>query len=186
VGASALVDRYWLGLGPSTHLTDQFPWGLWKFNVLWGIALGAGGFLTAGIVYVFKLKKFEPVLRPAVLVAFLAYQCLGVGSLLVDLGRPYKIWHTLIYWQHHSLLFEISWCIMIYTCVLAIEFLPVVLEKFGKHKLGHAVHRIAVPFVIVGVVASTLHQSSLGGLFLIVPQKIMKFCIRRSCPSSSS
>ncbi len=60
----------------------------------------------------------------------------------------------------------------LYTTVLFLEFLPVVFEKFGWHKPLEWIHRISVPLMILGVLLSTLHQSSLGTLFLIVPEKL--------------
>jgi Ni/Fe-hydrogenase subunit HybB-like protein len=97
----------------------------------------------------------------------------AVGALLVDLGRYHQIWRPIFYWQHHSVLFEVSWCIMLYTGVLTVEFAPILLDKLGWERLSRAVHAITVPFVICGVILSTLHQSSLGSLFLIVPTKLL-------------
>ena len=46
-----------------------------------------------------------------------------------DLGQPWRIWHALVYWNPHSVLFEVSWCVMLYTTVLALEFAPIVFER---------------------------------------------------------
>jgi Ni/Fe-hydrogenase subunit HybB-like protein len=173
VGGYVLVLRYTEGLGPVTNLSDTFPWGIWKGTVLWGIAISAGGFVTAGSVYIFRLEKLHSVLRPAVLAAYLGYLFLGVGSLVIDIGRSYRIWHPIIYWQHHSVLFEVAWCVILYTVVLTVEFLPILLEKLQWNRILRIVRSVTIPFVIAGVVLSTLHQSSLGGLFLIVPRKLL-------------
>ena len=70
---SALI-RLFLGLGATTNLNDAYPWGLWiSFDVLAGVALAGGGFTMAAIIYVFNLKKFEPLLRPAKISAFIGY-----------------------------------------------------------------------------------------------------------------
>jgi Ni/Fe-hydrogenase subunit HybB-like protein len=61
---------------------------------------------------------------------------------------------------------------MSYLTVLAIEFAPVVFEGLKWEKWAHIVHKFIMPFVILGVVLSTLHQSSLGSLLLIQPQKL--------------
>lgn len=168
----AVVTRFTGGLGAMTNLSDTFPWGIWiGFDVLSGVALSAGGFLMAGAVYIFGLKKFYPILRPAILTAYLGY-LLVVGGLLMDLGRPYNIWHPMIYWQHHSVMFEVGWCVTLYNTVLTVEFLPLLLEKFRWHRALRFVHSITIPVVIAGVILSTLHQSSLGALFLIVPDKL--------------
>ena len=173
LGGYAFATRYALGLGAVTNLTDAFPWGLWKAMVLCGIAFAAGGFLTACMAYVFRIRIFYPILRPIVLASYLCYTLSASGALIVDLGRYYKIWMPIVSWQHRSVLFEVSWCVMLYTCVLTVEFAPIVLQKLGWHRLERFVHAATVPFVICGVVLSTVHQSSLGSLFLIVPEKLL-------------
>jgi Ni/Fe-hydrogenase subunit HybB-like protein len=172
LGGITVVTRFTGGLGAMTNLSDTFPWGIWiGFDVLSGVALSAGGFLTAGAVYVLGLKKFYPILRPAILTAYLGY-LLVVGGLFIDLGRPYNIWHPMIYWQHHSVMFEVGWCVTLYNIVLTVEFLPLLLEKFRWHRALRFIHSITIPVVIMGIILSTLHQSSLGALFLIVPTKL--------------
>jgi Ni/Fe-hydrogenase subunit HybB-like protein len=171
-GIVATIIRFTRGLGASTNLSDEFPWGLWiGFDILCGVGLAAGGFTLAAIVYVFNIKRFEPIVRPTILTAFLGYALVIVG-LMYDLGRPLQIWHAIIMWNHHSVMFEVAWCVMLYTTVLALEFAPVVLEKFQMTKTQRMLHRISIPLIILGVLLSTLHQSSLGSLYLIVPEKL--------------
>jgi Ni/Fe-hydrogenase subunit HybB-like protein len=172
-GGILLVSRWTEGLGSVTHLSDTFPWGLWKFNVLYGVALGAGGFVTAGLVYVFRIRVFYPILRTAVLIAYLGYTLLGLVSLLIDIGRPLNFWSPFVNWQHYSVLFEVFWCISLYTIVLTVEFSPILLERLGWNRVARSIHLITIPSVMAGVILSTLHQSSLGSLFLIVPEKIL-------------
>jgi Ni/Fe-hydrogenase subunit HybB-like protein len=168
---SALL-RFIKGLGAATNLSDQFPWGLWiGFDVLCGVGLAAGGFTLAAIVYVFHLERFRPVLRPSILTAFLGYVLVAV-ALLFDLGKPYNIWHPLVMWNPHSVMFEVAWCVMLYLTVLALEFSPAVLERFRLRAPLRIVEAATIPLVIAGVLLSTLHQSSLGSLFLIVPSKL--------------
>jgi len=143
--------------------------GFWiGFDVLCGVALAAGGFVIAATVYVFHREKYHAIVRPAVLTAFLGYAAV-VGGLLFDLGLPWNIWRPVIHWQHHSALFEVAWCVMLYLTVLALEFSPVVLEKSPFHKLYRIAKALTLPLVILGIMLSTLHQSSLGTLFLIMP-----------------
>ena len=164
--------RFTKGLGAATNLSDRFPWGLWiGFDVVCGVGLAAGGFTLAAIVYVFNLRRFHPILRPAILTAFLGYALVAV-ALIYDLGKPYNIWHPLIMWNHHSVMFEVAWCVMLYLTVLALEFSPVVFERLRMQKALKLLQTITIPLVIAGVLLSTLHQSSLGSLFLIVPSKL--------------
>ena len=171
-GFYASVLRFTRGLGAATNLSDRFPWGLWiGFDVLCGVGLAAGGFTLAAIVYVFHLERFRPVLRPSILTAFLGYG-LVAAALLYDLGKPYNIWHPLIMWNPRSVMFEVAWCVMLYLTVLALEFSPAVFERFRLRTPLRVIKGLTIPLVIVGVLLSTLHQSSLGSLFLIVPAKL--------------
>jgi Ni/Fe-hydrogenase subunit HybB-like protein len=171
-GLYATYLRIFYGLGGSTNLSDQFPWGIWiGFDVMCGVGLAAGGFTLVAIVHIFNVEKYRPVLRPAILTAFLGYVLVVVG-LLYDLGRPDRLWHPLVMWNPHSVMFEVAWCVTLYSTVLFLEFIPVVLEKFGFHKPMAWIHRISVPLMILGILLSTLHQSSIGSLFLIVPSKL--------------
>ena len=95
-----------------------------------------------------------------------------IVALMFDLGQPWRIWHAIVYWNTHSVMFEVAWCVMLYTTVLAVEFSPVVFEYFGLHAPARIIHRLITPLVILGVLLSTLHQSSLGSLYLIVPSKL--------------
>jgi c(7)-type cytochrome triheme protein len=172
VGAWATVVRFSQGLGASTNLSDQFPWGIWiGFDLLVGVALAAGGFTITATVYIFNLERFRPITRPTVLTAFLGY-LLVIFALLFDIGRPYRIWHPLIMWNTRSALFEVAWCVMLYTTVLALEFSPMLLERLKLDRPARVIRGLSVPLVIVGVLLSTLHQSSLGTLFVIVPEKM--------------
>lgn len=170
--AYATFVRFYYGLGASTNLSDQFPWGIWiGFDILCGVGLAAGGFTLAATVHIFNIKTFKPIVRPAILTAFLGY-VLVVFALLFDLGRPYRIWHPLIMWNPRSVMFEVAWCVTLYSTVLALEFAPAVLERFKMERTLKALKAIMIPLVIAGVLLSTLHQSSLGSLFLILPQKL--------------
>jgi Ni/Fe-hydrogenase subunit HybB-like protein len=171
-GAVATVIRFGWGLGASTNLSDAFPWGLWiGFDILCGVGLAAGGFVVAAATYVFNRPEYKPILRSAILTAFLGY-VLVVSALMFDLGRPWYIWHAIIMWNPHSVMFEVAWCVMLYTTVLFLEFSPMVLEPLKMVRLQQILHRVTIPLVIVGIILSSLHQSSLGSLYLIVPTKV--------------
>jgi Ni/Fe-hydrogenase subunit HybB-like protein len=172
VTATVAIARFLGGLGATTNLSDGTPWGLWVgFDVMGGVALAAGGFVIAAIVYCFRVEQLRPLVRPAVLTAFLGYVAVAVG-LMFDLGRPWNIWRPMFFWQHHSVLFEVAWCVMLYTTVLALEFLPVPLESSRFHGLMKLLKKVTLPLVITGIMLSTLHQSSLGSLFLIAPGRV--------------
>lgn len=164
--------RFTQGLGAVTHLSDTFPWGLWiGFDVLCGVGLAAGGFAVTATVHILHLKEFKPIVRPTVLTAFLGY-LLVIAALVFDLGKPWNIWHPIIMWNPHSVMFEVGWCVMLYTTVLSLEFAPIVLERFKLDWMLKLLKTVTPILVIMGVILSTLHQSSLGSLFLILPEKM--------------
>jgi Ni/Fe-hydrogenase subunit HybB-like protein len=172
MGVIAVVLRFALGLGAVTNLNDGHPWGLWiAFDVMTGVALAAGGFTLSAAVYVFDLKKFHGLVRPAKLSAFIGYSLVVIG-LLVDLGLPWRIWHALVMWNTSSVLFEVAWCVMLYTTVLAMDVLSMAFEALKKDRAVKFFRSIYIFLVVAGIVLSTLHQSSLGALFLIVPEKM--------------
>lgn len=170
---SVAAVRFLFGLGATTNLGDGNAWGLWVgFDVMGGVALAAGGFIVTAAVYIFKLERLHAIVRPAVLTAFLGYVAVAFG-LLFDLGLPWNIWHMIVYWNPHSPLFEVGWCVMLYLTVLTLEFLPVPAEEFPQlAKARAALVRLRLPLVLLGIGLSTLHQSSLGSLFLIMPYRV--------------
>lgn len=180
IGFISMVIRYIYGIGAVSNLSDGRPWGFWiSFDLYCGVALAAGGFTSAAWVYVFHREKYQPMARPAVLTAFLGYTMV-ILALLVDVGQPWYIWHAMINWNFHSPLFEVAICVMTYSVVLALEFSPAVFEGLSKSNLPifrrfnwhvplRVIHAIEIPLVIAGVVLSTLHQSSLGSMLLMMP-----------------
>jgi Ni/Fe-hydrogenase subunit HybB-like protein len=171
-GAYSTWIRFRYGLGASTNLSDEFPWGVWiGFDVLCGVMLAAGGFTLMAIIHIFNAKRFKPIARPALLTAYLGYILVCI-ALMYDLGKPWNIWHPLIMWNPHSVMFEVGWCVMLYSTVLTLEFLPIVFEKFRMERPMRIIHMISTPLIIAGVILSTLHQSSLGSLYLIMQGKL--------------
>ena len=171
-GVIAGAARFVFGLGATTNLNDGYPWGLWiSFDVLTGVALAAGGFTLSAIVYVFDLKEFRPLLRPAKLSAFVGYVMVVLG-LFFDLGLPWRLWHPLVMWNPRSVLFEVSWCVMLYTTVLALDVLTMILEAREEERWVRILRSIYVALVVAGIVLSTMHQSSLGAMYLLMPEKM--------------
>jgi len=175
-GLVASIIRFTSGLGAATGLNDSAPWGLWIAFKLVFVALAGGGFTLAGMVYIFHLERYRPILRRAILIALLGYGSFIV-SLIFDLGLPWHIYMPIINWQHHSVMFEIAWCVMLYFSVLVLEFSPVILEHpWFRHPIFKTIldwlHRLTLPLIIAGIILSTLHQSSLGSLFLIMPHRV--------------
>jgi formate dehydrogenase iron-sulfur subunit len=216
-GAVSFVARFALGLGGSTHLSNTWAWGLWiVFDLVW-IAVAAGAFATAGIIYVFRRKDLYSIGRSAVLMGLLSYSFVTV-TLVADLGLPWHFWQLAVQAPKHSAMFEVSWCVGLYVTILFLEFMPVAFERWGMRKamarwktvaplwvvvavtlfvwlMSRNVFWAGLAFVVFGVLAwafrpkveekpvpimlaiaavtlSTMHQSSLGSLFLLMPDKL--------------
>lgn len=173
VGIPIIVYRFVRGLGAVTNLSQTTPWGLWiGFDMLAGIALAAGGYTIASAVYIFGLTEYRPIVRPAILTGFLGY-LFAVAGLLCDLGQPWRVWYPIFYSAGPtSVMFEVGWCVFLYTTVLFLEFTPPLFEWLGLRTLRRYAVQLTVALTVLGVMLSTLHQSSLGALFLMAPTKL--------------
>ncbi len=173
VGLFITVLRFTKGLGAVSNLSNHSPWGIWiGFDLLVGVALAAGGYVTSAAVYVFGMKRYHSAVRPAVLTGFLGYLFVVI-ALHYDVGRPWRLPYPFIVgWGTTSLLFEVGLCVALYLTVLFLEFTPAPLEWLGLTKTRNLAVKLTMVLTIFGVVLSTLHQSSLGALFLIAPSKL--------------
>src|SRR5215472_3777838 len=175
-GAYAAYARFALGFERSTNLADSQPWGLWVgLGTLCGVGISAGGFALAAAVYLLGFERYRPVVRAAVLLSFLGYLSVVVG-MMYELGLPWRIWHPIVMWNRRSVLFEVSWCVMLYTTVLSLEFSPSLVEKIPWVRLRDWYlkwhHHVLVALVLIGAILSSLHQSFLGGLYLLAKGKV--------------
>jgi len=173
VGLIITVLRFTGGLAAVTNLSDYNPWGLWiGFDLLCGVALAAGGYVTSASVYIFGMKKYHSAVRPAILTGFLGY-ALVVLALNYDVGRPWRLPYPFVVQAGTtSVLFEVGACVLLYLVVLFVEFTPAASEWLGLKRARNLVVRLTMVLTILGVILSTLHQSSLGALFLIAPSKL--------------
>ena len=175
-GLYSMYARFALGFQAATNLTDPQPWGLWVgLGTLCGVGLSAGGFAIAASVYLLGFERYRPILRTSVLISFLGYCTVCVG-MLYELGIPWRIWHPIVMWNRHSVLFEVSWCVMLYTTVLALEFSPALVEKIPWVRARELYlrwhHSILIALVLAGTLLSSMHQSFLGGLYLITKGRL--------------
>lgn len=163
-----------------TNLSDLAPWGLWIVVDLSFIALSAGAFSLSALAHLLGRENFKPVARIAVFIGILGYTG-AMMSLLLDIGRPDRFWHSLVYWQTHSMLWEVTMCITLYFSVLLLEVFPMLVElpflaRFKwLNRLGHRVHRFAPLLAVMGMALSLLHQSSLGATYGVVAGRAFLF-----------
>ena len=165
------VYRLVFGLGSATNLNDRWPWGLWiGFDVLTGVALAGGGYSTCLLVHVLRIKKFNTIARSAMLTSLIGYLLVMCG-LFLDIGRWFNFWAPFVSWGYHSVLFEVFWCVSIYTLIQTLEFGEIATEKIAKswHRF---LKKIMPVLFIVGIILPTLHQSSLGALYVIEVGKL--------------
>jgi Ni/Fe-hydrogenase subunit HybB-like protein len=166
LGMSAGLYRLYAGLGDTTNLSTVFPWGLWISFDLTTVAFAGAAFTLAALVYIFHMHDLHTAVRPTVLFGLLGYISVLV-ILFFDLGRWDRFWHFLVYPNLTSALFEVSWCIALYSGILVYEFSPVILDRFKNEKISKFVEKITIGMVIAGITLSSMHQSSLGSLFVI-------------------
>ncbi len=172
VGIPLLIYRFAVGLGATTNLSQSAPWGIWiGFDMMTGIVLAAGGFTIGAAVELFGLKAYHAIERPAILTAFLGYVMAVIG-LLADLGRPWNIVQAIFNYGTASALFEVAWCVMLYTSVLLLEFTVPVFEWLGWRKVQAVMKKALIALTVLSVMFSTMHQSALGSLFLLAPTKL--------------
>lgn len=166
-----VVVRLVTGYHLVTNLSDESPWGLWiAFDVMTGVALAGGGYSTALLVHSFSYEKYKVVARGALLTSLFGYILVMVG-LFLDIGQWFNFWRPFVSWGYHSVLFEVFWCVSIYTTVLALEFCEVLTERIVKNMHRYIVRALPI-LIIVGLIFPMMHQSSLGGLFLIAKSKM--------------
>lgn len=180
IGLIAGASVLWVGLDV-TNLSNRVPWGLWITVDLSAIALGAGAFSLSTIVYIFRVKSFAPIARMAVFVGFVGYTS-AMLALVMDIGRPDRFWHPMVYWNIHSVLWEVTMCVMFYSAVLIFELAPALLEskwavqRFPRGpQIAHLMHRFTPVVSVVGLGLSLLHQSSLGATYGVLAARPLWF-----------
>ena len=171
IALAIIAVRLVTGYQYVTNLTDETPWGLWiAFDVMTGVALAGGGYSTALLVSGFRYTKYGEVARSALLTSLLGYMMVMLG-LFLDIGQWFNFWRPFVSWGYTSVLFEVFWCISIYTTILSLEFYEIATERVLTST--HKYIKKALPvLVIIGLVFPLMHQSSLGGLFLIAKSKM--------------
>ncbi len=70
------------------------------------------------------------------------------------------------------MLFEVGLCVFLYLITLFIEWVPSAFEWLGFRKPREIIVKMTLALTIFGVILSTMHQSSLGALYLIAPSKL--------------
>lgn len=171
IGLALIAYRLVTGLGTVTNMNDEWPWGFWiAFDVLCGVALAGGGYGTALLIYVLRIDSLSPVGRAAMLTSFIGYLLVAAG-LLVDVGQWFNFWRPFISWGHSSVLFEVFICISAYIIVQFLEVSEIITEKIGT-KFHNFLKKILPALIIIGIMIPTMHQASLGGLYLMMEDKL--------------
>ena len=169
-----LLVRFFFGMGAVTNLNGGYPWGIWVvYDIVVGTAFACGGYALAVTVYVFNKGRYHPLVRTALLTSLLGY-ALGAAGAFIDMGRYWNFYNMFLPWQvnPHAVMLEVGLCVCLYVMVLAIEFLPTVLEKFKAEALQHKLSRVLFFFISLGILLPTMHQSSLGSFLIAMGWKV--------------
>ena len=139
--------RYVKGIGAVSNMSDGYPWGIWiTYDVATGTAIACGGYAMAILIYIRNHMRYHPMIRSAILTSMFGYGLAGF-SVMVDVGRPWNAYNFFIpsKWQANSAMFEVALCVMAYTSVLFMEFMPAILsylEKTDWHTLQALMDRL--------------------------------------------
>lgn len=140
IGFALIAVRFIKGIGAVSNLSDGYPWGIWiTYDVATGTAIACGGYAVAILVYIRNKMHYHPLIRSAVLTSLFGYGLAGF-SVMVDVGRPWNAYNFFVpsQWQANSAMFEVALCVMAYTNVLFIEFLPAVLTRLQQTNWSRA------------------------------------------------
>jgi len=184
IAEAVIVYRFIAGIGSVSNMNDGYTWGIWEpINVVVFTGIGAGAYSVGLLCYLLNRGQYHPLIRPAVLLAAIAYS-LGGASIVVALGRPWNMYLLALppLWNLSSVLLEVAVCVIAYVCVLWIELLPAVFDNaasstsrvrsdWGRRWGGRLAK--AMPYVIaLAMLLPTMHQSSLGGLMIVAGPKL--------------
>ncbi len=173
VGLPLIALRFYVGLSLVTHASHDYPWGLFLgWGLFGGVPLSATGFVMATAYYIFGFRRYHSLVRLGVLTGFLGY-LFAVVYLLTDLGRPWRIYYPMFMgFGTASVLFLVAWHVATYLTVQFLEFSPAILEWLKSRRVRRWASMITIGMTIAGIILSTLHQSALGAMFLLVPGKL--------------
>lgn len=169
-----LVVRFATGMGAVTNLSGGYPWGIWVvYDIVVGTAFACGGYALAVTVYVFNKGRYHPLVRTAVLTSLLGY-ALGAAGAFIDMGRYWNFYNMFLPWQvnTHAVMLEVGLCVFVYVLVLAVEFMPAVLEKYKLQALQKKLGGVLFFFIALGILLPTMHQSSLGSFLIAMGWKV--------------
>ena len=172
-GLPLIVLRYAHGLTAILNPSNTYPWGLFIcFGLLGIVPLSATGYIMASAVYLFGMKEYRPLLRLALLTGFLGY-FFAVVFIFMDIGRSWRLpFPMLVSYGTASVLFLVAWHVALYLTTQFVEFCPAIFEWLGADRFRRWSLRVTIAATVFGVILSTLHQSALGALFLLMPGKV--------------
>jgi Ni/Fe-hydrogenase subunit HybB-like protein len=186
-GLALTLYRFVFGIGSVANLNDGYSWGAWKpISIIVFTSMASGGYAVALLLFVFNRQTFARVARTALLTSALGYTT-GVIVLGIDIGRPWNFWRILYpgWWNLHSVLLEVAVCISTYIIFLWLEMSHPFLEgaatsnQWSLRRLAHTLEpklHAVFPFVVaMAIVLPTMHQSSLGSLFLLAGVRVHPF-----------
>lgn len=173
LGVVTGIYRLAVGLGPTTNLSDHYPWGLWIALDVFLIPAAGAAFTVSAISHFFNRDDYHEILGPAVLVGLLGYISVAL-ILILDLGRWHQFYNILVppYINLHSFLEEVALSVTLYTGVLVLEIAPTFLERWNLEVPKRFIERFILIIAGVGILISTVHQSSIGSMFVLLESRL--------------
>ncbi len=110
IGAVGVFQRLTEGHTPAAY-GSYIPWGMWVAAYVYLIGLSAGAFLLSALVYVFDVRRLEPIGKLALFTALIAL----IGALLIiwfDIGHMERFWYVYVYGRPTSMM---AWMVWLYT-----------------------------------------------------------------------
>lgn len=164
---AAIIGLHGLWLRFTTgHLaagyTSYVPWGLWVAGYIYFIGLSAGAFLLSSLVYVFGVRRLEPIARLTLATAAITL-ILALITIWFDLGHAARFWETFTRPQFHSMM---AWMVWLYTAY----FIVIVVELFYALRANPspAQRRGLAILGGIGVPLAVAFHGGVGALFATV------------------
>lgn len=160
MGGYAWTVQFTRGLAV-TGMGNTVIWALYIANYTFFIGLGGAGILISSAIYIFDVKRFEPLAKIALLVSMIC-TLLAATSILPDLGRPDRIAHVFLYGMLQS---PFIWDL---TTILSYLIVCTVYLWFSTIRPSHKAVKVIAP---IAVVLSVADQSVAGWIFGLVKSR---------------
>ena len=103
------------------NYTSSIPWGLWVAAYVYFVGLSAGSFLLSALIYVFGLRRLEPIGKLALFTALVSLLA-ALLTIWLDIGHMERFYYVFSRGNPVSMMAWMVWLYTAYFVVLSIEF----------------------------------------------------------------